>query len=55
MALLLQGSLMARYADEASAAAFLSSRLEGSWGHAFGTLPAGVDYTRIVDRHRAAA
>ncbi|MGZ5346152.1 MAG: acyl-CoA dehydrogenase family protein [Solirubrobacterales bacterium] len=55
MALLLQGSLMARYADDASAAAFLSSRLEGSWGHAFGTLPAGVDYTRIVDRHRAAA
>jgi putative acyl-CoA dehydrogenase len=55
MALLLQGSLMARYADEALADAFLSSRLEGSWGHAFGTLPGGTDFTRIIDRHRASA
>jgi putative acyl-CoA dehydrogenase len=55
MALLLQGSLMARYADEASADAFLSSRLDGSWGHAFGTLPGGTDFTRIIDRHRATA
>jgi putative acyl-CoA dehydrogenase len=54
MALLLQGSLMVRYADQASADAFLASRLEGSWGHAFGTLPGGTDFTRILERHRAA-
>jgi putative acyl-CoA dehydrogenase len=55
MALVLQGSLMVRYADEASADAFCASRLDGSWGHVFGTLPAGTDFTRIIDRHRAAA
>jgi putative acyl-CoA dehydrogenase len=53
MALLLQGSLMARYGDEASASAFAASRLGGDWGRAFGTLPAGTDFTRIIDRHRA--
>ncbi len=55
MALLLQGSLMARYGGEASAAAFLSSRLDGSWGHAFGTLPGGTDFSAIIERNRAAA
>jgi putative acyl-CoA dehydrogenase len=54
MALLLQGSLMARFGDEASADAFCASRLDGDWGQAFGTLPAGTDFTRIIDRHRAA-
>jgi putative acyl-CoA dehydrogenase len=46
---------MVRYADEASADAVLASRLGGEWGQAFGTLPASTDFTRIVDRHRAAA
>ena len=55
LALLLQGSLMARYGDEASADAFCASRLGGDWGQAFGTLPAGTDFTRIIDRHRAVA
>ena len=54
MAMLVQGSLMDRYGDEASAAAFLSSRLGGEGGQAFGTLPAGTDCARIVERHRAA-
>jgi putative acyl-CoA dehydrogenase len=54
MALLLQGSLMVRFGDEASADAFCASRLEGDWGQAFGTLPAGTDFARIIDRHRAA-
>ena len=53
MAMLLQGSLMARYADEACASAFLSSRLGGEGGQAFGTLPAGTDFARIIERHRA--
>ena len=45
---------MDRYGDEASAAAFLASRLGGDWGQAFGTLPAGTDIARIIERHRAA-
>jgi len=55
MALALQGSLLLRFGDEAVADAFCASRLAGDWGHAFGTLPAGTDFTRIIDRHRAVA
>jgi putative acyl-CoA dehydrogenase len=55
MALALQGSLLVRHGDEAVADAFCASRLAGDWGQAFGTLPPGTDFTRIVDRHRAAA
>jgi putative acyl-CoA dehydrogenase len=54
MALALQGSLLVRYGDEAVADAFCASRLSGDWGQAFGTLPAGTDFSRIIDRHRAA-
>ena len=53
MALALQGSLLVRYGDEAVADAFCASRLAGDWGQAFGTLPAGTDVARIVERHRA--
>ena len=53
MALALQGSLLLRFGDEAVADAFVASRLAGDWGHAFGTLPAGTDFVRIIDRHRA--
>ncbi|MCW2988445.1 MAG: alkylation response protein, partial [Solirubrobacterales bacterium] len=55
MALALQASLLVRYGDEAVADAFCASRLSGDWGQAFGTLPAGTDFGRIVDRHRATA
>jgi len=51
MALALQGSLLVRYGDEAVADAFCASRLSGDWGQAFGTLPAGLDFKRIVERH----
>jgi putative acyl-CoA dehydrogenase len=54
MALALQGSLLVRFGDEPVADAFCASRLSGEWGQAFGTLPAGTDFTRIIDRHRAA-
>ncbi|HEX2359592.1 MAG TPA: acyl-CoA dehydrogenase family protein [Solirubrobacterales bacterium] len=54
MALVLQGSLLVRFGDEAVADAFCASRLSGDWGRVFGTLPAGTDFTRIIDRHRAA-
>ncbi len=55
MALALQASLLVRYGDEAVADAFCASRLSGDWGQALGTLPAGTDFGRIIDRHRAAA
>jgi putative acyl-CoA dehydrogenase len=53
MALASQASLLVRYGDEAVADAFCASRLAGDWGQAFGTLPAGTDFGRIIDRHRA--
>ncbi|MGV9456655.1 acyl-CoA dehydrogenase family protein [Streptomyces sp. NPDC003635] len=50
MAMALQASLLVRHAPPAVADAFCASRLGGDWGHAFGTLPDGVDVTGIVDR-----
>ncbi|HST69234.1 MAG TPA: acyl-CoA dehydrogenase family protein, partial [Solirubrobacterales bacterium] len=55
MALALQASLLVRYGDEAVAAAFCASRLSGDWGQAFGTLPAGTDFGRIIERHSPAS
>jgi putative acyl-CoA dehydrogenase len=52
MALALQGSLLVRHGDLAVADAFCASRLAGDGGRAFGTLPAGVDYAAIIERHR---
>ena len=51
MALVLGGSLAVRYADPAVADAFCASRLGGDWGRTFGTLPAGTDFERIIERH----
>jgi putative acyl-CoA dehydrogenase len=51
MALTLQGALLVRHGDTAVADAFCASRLQGEWGHAFGTLPAGVDMGAIIERH----
>jgi len=53
MALALQASLLVRYGDDAVADAFCASRLSGDWGQAFGTLPPGLDFSGIIDRHRA--
>ena len=55
MALALQASLLVRYGAEAVADAFCASRLSGDWGQAFGTLPAGTDFGRIIERHRPVA
>jgi putative acyl-CoA dehydrogenase len=52
MAIALQASLLVRYGDPAVADAFCASRLSGDWGHAFGTLPAATDFSRIIARHR---
>jgi putative acyl-CoA dehydrogenase len=51
MAVVLQGSLLVRFGDPASADAFCASRLAGDAGLAFGTLPAGTDFGRIIERH----
>ncbi len=51
MALVLQGSLAVRFADEAVADAFCASRLGGDWGQAFGTLPKSTNFQRIITRH----
>jgi putative acyl-CoA dehydrogenase len=50
MALTLQGSLLVRFAPPAVADAFCASRLDGDWGHTFGTMPSGVDARAIVER-----
>jgi putative acyl-CoA dehydrogenase len=50
LALVLQGSLLVRHAPPAVADAFCATRLAGDWGHAFGTLPSGLDAAAIVAR-----
>ncbi|MEU5689199.1 acyl-CoA dehydrogenase family protein [Streptomyces venezuelae] len=50
MALVLQGSLLVRYAPPEVADAFCASRLGGDWGAAFGTLPHSLDLAAVVRR-----
>ncbi|MFI9357500.1 acyl-CoA dehydrogenase family protein [Streptomyces lydicus] len=52
MALVLQGSLLVRYAPPEVADAFCASRLGGDAGTAFGTLPATLDLAAVVERAR---
>ncbi|WP_406391170.1 acyl-CoA dehydrogenase family protein [Streptomyces sp. NBC_00887] len=52
MALVLQGSLLLRWAPAEVADAFCASRLGGDWGSAFGTLPHSLDLASIVERAR---
>jgi putative acyl-CoA dehydrogenase len=52
LALTLQGSLMVRHSPPAVAEAFLSTRIAGDIGFAFGTLPPGLDAAAIIERHR---
>jgi putative acyl-CoA dehydrogenase len=52
MALALQGSLLVRHGDQAVADGFCASRLGGEGGRVYGTLPAGIDFQTIIDRHR---
>jgi putative acyl-CoA dehydrogenase len=44
MAFALQASLLVRYSSAAVADAFCSTRLDGDWGRAFGTMPQGLGY-----------
>ena len=50
MALTLQATLLTADAPTAVAEAFLASRLDGHWGHAFGTLEPGLDLHPLIDR-----
>ncbi|WP_405683545.1 acyl-CoA dehydrogenase family protein [Streptomyces sp. NBC_00057] len=52
MALVLQGSLLVRWAPPEVADAFCASRLGGDWGMAFGTLPHSLDLASVVERAR---
>ncbi|GHH36668.1 acyl-CoA dehydrogenase family protein [Streptomyces candidus] len=52
MALVLQGSLLVRWAPPEVSDAFCASRLGGDWGSAFGTLPGSLDLASVVERAR---
>ncbi len=55
MALALQGSLLVRYSTSEMADAFCATRLNGDWGHAFGTLPNGLKSRAIIERAQISA
>jgi putative acyl-CoA dehydrogenase len=48
--LALQGLLLVRHGHPAVAEAFLTTRLAGHWGGAFGTMPTGLDLAPILER-----
>ncbi|WP_327037834.1 isovaleryl-CoA dehydrogenase [Micromonospora maris] len=50
LALVLQGALLVRHGHPAVADAFCASRLAGDHGHAYGTLPPGVDFPTLLAR-----
>jgi len=54
IAIAFQASLMAQHASREAGDAFCASRLEGDWGRAFGTLPAGTRCEAILGRSRLA-
>ncbi|ANS68824.1 acyl-CoA dehydrogenase [Streptomyces lincolnensis] len=55
LALVLQGSLLVRYAPPEVADAFCGARLGGDGGAAFGTLPGTLDLESVVERARPVA
>ncbi len=52
IALVLQGSLLVRFAPPETADAFCASRLGNDWGNAFGTLPHTLNLASVVERAR---
>jgi len=52
VALAVQAALLVQTAPPAVVGGFCASRLGGDWGHAFGTLGAGVDLDTIISRAR---
>ncbi|MFH9066684.1 acyl-CoA dehydrogenase family protein [Streptomyces coeruleorubidus] len=55
LALVLQGSLLVRFAPPQVADAFCAARLGGDGGAAFGTLPPSLDLASVVERARPVA
>jgi putative acyl-CoA dehydrogenase len=49
-AVLLQAAQLLRFGDPAVTEAFVATRLDGRWGHAYGTLPTGLDTDTILER-----
>ncbi|TAN12975.1 MAG: DNA alkylation response protein [Burkholderiaceae bacterium] len=50
VALTVQAALLAQTAPASTVSAFCDSRLNGQWGHAFGTLPASADCDALIER-----
>jgi putative acyl-CoA dehydrogenase len=46
--LALEASLLVRFSPAAVADAFCLSRLNGDWGHTFGSLPVGCDIDAVI-------
>ncbi|SDJ61553.1 acyl-CoA dehydrogenase family protein [Streptomyces indicus] len=55
MAVVLQGSLLVRFAPSYVEEAYCASRLGGDWGVSFGTLPHTLDLEAVVERARPVA
>ncbi len=55
MALALQASLLSRAGNASVSDAFCASRLGTDRGHAFGTLPEGIDFSALIERSRVSA
>jgi putative acyl-CoA dehydrogenase len=52
MAVALEAALLLRHGDPGVAELFCASRLEGDWGHTFGSLKPGAGLTAVIERHR---
>ncbi len=50
ISLALQGALQVRHGHPAVAEVFLSTRIGGQWGGAYGTLPPGLDLAAVLER-----
>jgi putative acyl-CoA dehydrogenase len=48
LALALEASLLIRFGPPAVADTFCASRLDGDWGHTFGSLPGGCDIDSVI-------
>jgi len=48
LALGLEASLLIRFGPPAVADTFCASRLDGDWGHTFGSLPGGCDIDSVI-------
>src|SRR5213593_2874507 len=52
MAIVLQASLLLRHGDPLVGEIFCASRLDGDWGHSFGSLKPRAQLESVIERHR---